>query len=384
MDAGVLPCCNGAYAEAALRIRLAAFAIPIAILFAPGLVQSCGPYIESALFTTYGGTFPDDFASGKFGVLRPSYSHADLLIAYRMLSGIPVDADEKPAPVWGNIPPDPAKPWLAARNQLPGVTPVKHLETDHPVPGEAVEFFLNCLPPAFVNAAETLQKRIATWGASSPQLTEWLRGQDQVFENCSAGPVIPAPVSRAEPLLAADREYQIAAAEFYAGQFEKAEADFDRIASDTSSPWHDISAYIAARVCIREATLGKNNAKLREADSRLRAIANDPARGNLRTSAQDLLNFVRARTDPDQRLAELATDAMQPKVGARLSGDLADYTDIWYHMQSSGHLPAAGKSEVTDWILAIQTGGENARKWPAKQTLPWLLAALMWTKSDPA
>jgi hypothetical protein len=147
MDAGVLPCCNGAYAEAALRIRLAAFAIPVAILFAPGLVQSCGPFIESALFTAYGGTFPDEFASGKFGVLRPTYSHADLLIAYRMLSGIPVDANETPAPAWGNIPSDSAKPWLDARNQLPGVTPIPRIETDHPVPVEAFESYPNCLPP---------------------------------------------------------------------------------------------------------------------------------------------------------------------------------------------------------------------------------------------
>ena len=382
MDAGVIPCCNGADAEAALKLRLTALAIPAAILFAPGLVQSCGPYIESALFTTAEVAFPGGFASGELGVLSPDYSHSDLLMAYRTLSGIPLDSNETPAPAWGNIPQDSASPWLAARNQLPGVTPISHLDIDSKVPGDEFESYTNCLPPAFVNAADTLQNRVATWGANSPQLTEWLRGQDTVFENCAGGPAIPARLPQAEPLLAADRDYQIAAAEFYARQFEKAEADFDRIAADTSSPWHDISAYIAARVCIRQATLGKNNAKLLEADARLRAIANDPARGKLCTSAQDLLNFVRARTDPNQRLTELAAEAMQPKLGDRLSDDLADYTDIWYHMQSSGHLPAAGKSEVTDWILAIQHGGDNAAKWRAKPTLPWLLAALMWTKSD--
>ena len=93
MDAGVLPCCNGACAEAALKLRLAYVFIPLAILFAPGLVQSCGPYIESALFTTCEVAFPGGFASGKFGVLRPGYSRADLLMAYRTLSGIPFDAD---------------------------------------------------------------------------------------------------------------------------------------------------------------------------------------------------------------------------------------------------------------------------------------------------
>lgn len=366
-----------------MKLRLAAFAVPAAILFAPGLVQSCGPFIESALFTAHEVPFPGGFASGQPGVLRPDYSHADLLMVYRTLSGIPLDANESPAPAGGNIGPDSASPWLAARNQLPGVTPITQLDTDSKVPGAEFESFPNCLPPAFVNAADTLQNRVTTWGATSPQLTEWLRGQDEVFENCSGGPAIPTALPSAEPLLAADRQYQIAAAEFYSGQFEKAETDFDRIAADTSSPWHDISAYIAARVCIRQATLGKNNAKLREAASKLRAIADDPGRGKLRASASDLLNFVRARTEPEQRLTEIAADIMRPKLGNRLSDDLTDYTDIWYDMQSSGHLPTAGKSEITDWVLAIQEGGDNAQKWRAKPTLPWLLAALMWTKSDP-
>ena len=279
-----------------MKLRFTAFAVPVAILFAPGLVQSCGPFIESALFTTYEVAYPGAFASGELGVLRPAYTHSNLLMVYRTLSGIPLDTNESPAPAWSNIPPDSAKPWLDARNQLPGVTPIPKIETDNKVPADEFESYANCLPPSFANAVDTLNKRVASWGASSPQLTEWLRGQDAVFENCSGGSVIPGRIPQAEALLAADREYQIAAAEFYSGQFEKAEADFDRIAADTASPWHDISAYVAARVCIREGTLGKNSAKLLEADKRLRAIANDPARGNLHTSAQDLLNFVRART----------------------------------------------------------------------------------------
>jgi hypothetical protein len=42
---------------------------------------------------------------------------------------------------------------------------------------------------------------------------------------------------------------------------------------------------------------------------------------------------------------------MQPKLDDQLADHLAKYTDIWYRMESAGHPPAAGKSEVTDWIL---------------------------------
>ena len=136
----------------------------------------------------------------------------------------------------------PAQPWLDARNKLPGTAPIKQIDTDKKIPGSDFETYPDCLPPAFINAADTLQKRLATWGASSPQFTEWLCGQDPVFENCSSGPSMPARLPQAGTLLAADREYQIAAAEFYAAQFDSAEADFDRIAADASSPWRDISA----------------------------------------------------------------------------------------------------------------------------------------------
>src|SRR6185295_12974455 len=96
----------------------------------------------------------------------------------------------------------------------------------------------------------------AQWGAGSPNVTEWLRGQDKVFINCSAGPSIPQAIADAEPLLAADRKYQIAAAHFYAEQYREAETAFDEIARDTASSWHAIAPYLAARVCIRRGTVG--------------------------------------------------------------------------------------------------------------------------------
>src|SRR4029077_19627963 len=101
--------------------------------------------------------------------------------------------------------------------------PLDRLTADRKVPGSDFQFYSNCLDGAFASATDTLNQRIATWGAASPQLAEWLRGQDQVFQNCEAGATIPA----AAPNIAPDREYQIAAAEFYAEQYDKAEVAFD-------------------------------------------------------------------------------------------------------------------------------------------------------------
>ena len=352
--------------------------ISFAILFVPGVVRSCGPFLEYAQFTTYGGPFPGEFSSGRFGVLRPSYTHADLLLAYRTLSGVPLTPDEVPSAPLS----DGANPWLAARSKVPGVQPLDEINADKKIAGDDFESYPNCLQPAFVTAAETLKSRMATWGASSPQLAEWVRGQDTVFSNCSGGPYIPARVPGAVALLAADREYQIAAAEFYAGQLEKAEADFDRIAADRTSPWHDIAAYVAARACIRQGTLGKNEAKLKEAASRLRDIADDPARGKLRDSASDLLNFIRAQTEPEERLTEIGKEITKPHLGIKIQQMLVDYTDIWYEMETAGHPPVAGKTDATDWVMAVQNGGQPVAKWRETHKLPWLVAGLMWAESE--
>ena len=50
--------------------------------------------------------------------------------------------------------------------------------------------------------------------------------------NCSGGTAIPPTLESGDARARADRMYQIAAAQFYAGQFETAEANFRQIAAD--------------------------------------------------------------------------------------------------------------------------------------------------------
>src|SRR5205823_1567025 len=104
--------------------------------------------------------------------------------------------------------------------------------------------------------------RAAHWGATSLNIREWINGQDQVFQNCSEGAAIPEELTPGDSAAAADRRYQIAAAQFYAGQYDAAEAAFDKIAADASSPWAGTAPYLAARACIRNATVAGQEAKL--------------------------------------------------------------------------------------------------------------------------
>jgi hypothetical protein len=334
-------------------------------------------------FTTYGSALPGEFISGRLGVLRPSYNRGDLLLAYRILSGVPLKASE-PEPrrlgigTWKTGP----ALWIETRKTVPGMPAIDSIDADKTVSGEEYDYYPNCLEGAFDNAATTLSKRIAKWGAANPLVAEWVRAQDQVFQNCAAGPVIPEALNSGDSLMVADRNYQIAAAKFYAEQLSEAESGFDGIGSDKSSPWSAIAPYLAARACIRQGTIGGNLDKLEEAAKRLRAILNDPAQKQLHVSAQGLLDFVRARLEPEQRLVELGNQLMQPGPLTELRQVIEDYRTIWYRMEIVGEKPPVEESDVADWIATFQKGGAAAAKWRKKRTLPWLVAALVWARGE--
>ncbi|MDR3700704.1 MAG: hypothetical protein P4L56_13755 [Candidatus Sulfopaludibacter sp.] len=360
-----------------------ASALLAGLIVLPRYVDSCSPAPPELRFTTYHNMLPAELAGGRIGVLRPHFRRRSLLLAYRGLSGLPVRTDELhlagvPLYYFGS------DAWLKARLLLTGVPGVKTIDVTKKVPGQDYQFYTNCLDDAFATATATLRNRVAQWGAASPQTAEWLRGQDQVFQNCAAGPAIPQPLTGGDKLLAADREYQIAAAEFYAEQYDRAAADFDRISSDAGSPWHDTARYVAARVRIRQGTMGKDAAKLRDAGARLEAIVKDPAAANWHAPAEALLGFVRAQAEPEKQLAALGRQLMQPGPPEQLERALTDYTSIWDRVETDKAFVPPPDSDVAQWIAAFQADRPAIDTWRAKKTLPWLIAALQKAQtSDP-
>src|SRR5207253_4742675 len=85
--------------------------------------------------------------------------------------------------------------------------------------------YLNCTADSFKNAAATLNRLIEKYGAQSAEAKDWVATQDQVFANCDKEPKVIAPAdASASTVVRANRAYQIAAANFYAGNFDQAES----------------------------------------------------------------------------------------------------------------------------------------------------------------
>src|SRR5262249_33479654 len=141
------------------------------------------------------------------------------------------------------------KSWFAARKKVVDQDPAQiSVYRNREKPNE-YEAYLNCQKDSFDTAVATLDARIAKYGAQSPAVKTWLAGQDQVFSNCTSGSSIPAPLaSDADALSQADRAYQIAAANFYATNFDEAKKGFEAIAADSGSPWKQNAIYLVARV----------------------------------------------------------------------------------------------------------------------------------------
>lgn len=331
-------------------------------------LTACGPFLPQAVFSrTLTPDFPlERFAGGELGVVQSTWAKSYLFVAYRYLSGRPLDLAEQQAALalWKErlnpsaepYPSEAVAAWLKARGPIA------------PAPERIYVFrsmdkyyfqYLNCPGDAFRTATRTLAGRIQRFGASSPEVRDWVTAQDQVFGNCS-GPQRLIPAARpVDP----DRAYQIASAHFYAGDFPEAEKMFRAIAADAASPWRRLAPYLVARTLIRRATLSgeqADRAVLAQAEAQLQGILEDPA-------ARRMLDFVRCRLHPEERLRELSA-AVGNKVSKQ---DLSDYT-----MQLDR---VKGSDEMSDWILTVQ-GAERhhaLERWQQTSSALWLVAAIL-------
>lgn len=371
-----------------------------ALLVAPPENESCGPWLPAAQFGYISNPGPE-FLKGELGVLSPKYYRRNLVVAYRYLSGAPLTAGEidalspKPAAM-EVITESPAETWRHARTAVPGAPELKNIDTARWAIAKGIySAYVNCLDDAFDTATETLAARIRSWGAGSPQTAEWLRGQDQVFANCggdhwnwgSTPHVVRAefhaPASlpaNADPLLAADRQYQTAAALFYGGKYQEAAEAFRAVARNTSSPWSGSGRYLAARALLRESTVSGRKDALAAAEKALEEILSDPAEKRWHASARGLLDFVRGHLRPEDRMVELGDALAKSQSGAAFRQALTDYTALWDREKKA---PAA-RSELADWITTFQAGDapHAIERWRAGGNVAWLAAALV--SADPA
>ena len=454
--------------------------VAVALPFLP--VQACGPdFFPDVFVRNLHPDHPRDYAAGKLGVLRSTYPRLDLTVAYRYLIGGALTAPEqtayKPTESLAENeqelqaeyvkesanstqyaePPGPADQWLKARAQYAPPVPDLHLVREYDMIYTEGYFlagyYENCQADAFRAAVATLNSRAKTWGGHSAELADWIKGQDAVFSNCGGNapknsyprdrPVIhpsspaTAPTSAAS-LLRQDRAYQIAATEFYSGQFDSARASFQAIAEDATSPWRGVARYLVARSLVREAFLSAKNGPddvmasfnpdlMKQAQHELESMRGEHLPGISPHSVERLLNLVRLRTEPEARLRELSTALAGPKADPNYAQDLEDFN--WYlngkldslairedtyvdafhfHVDRPQNdyrpltleqkLPGFNKafndvaalrstSPVIDWLVTFQSPSVLAKKhaiaeWKRAGSTPWLVAAIMKASSS--
>jgi hypothetical protein len=386
------------------------------ILAMPGAIYSCGPWFDEAIFVPGGmpQTSPPEFAAGKLGIVLPTLRRSYLIVAYRYLSGLKLSGAQQhdAVDVW-NRSMGPAGPpfgsehaaseaWAKAREQVEGSVHVEPVDTYAPVSSEQrYDFFLNCPEDAFKAAQVTLAARVQKYGRASAAVKDWLAAQDQVFSNCDGKAyVVPAVLESADPLLRADRNYQIAAAKFYGRDFDAAAAAFEAVAKDPSSPWAPSGGYLASRALIRKATLGAaeserfNAAAMKAAQQKLEGVLNDPRAANVHGAARSLLDYIRFRTEPAKRVAELEQLMLKPDPGPGFKQHLWDYVLLVSQGEQAEDLSDWVKTFYVEPTLAQPLGlvrpaeQENTKRalaqWRAGNSLPWLVAALRLTDPNDA
>jgi hypothetical protein len=364
-------------------IRLTVLVIAAVFAIAPSDLESCGPYFRTAVFSFARSAAIEetDYAEGRLGVVQPSFDRENLVIAYRYLTGAPLSADEVAA--FSASPQHTAdttavQQWMDARKAIGmGVPPPVDPERQVRAAG-SYDSYVNCLDDAFRTATLTLAKRSATWGAGSANLKEWAAGQDEVFANCDGTRTIPGPVTGKDPLLVADRQYQMAAAAFYAGDWDLARRLFDQVAANQNSPWVAMAPYLKARVSIREATLGGNAESFGRAEAELKAANQDA-----------LIGYVRAKSKPLDRLKELCNALSKPQTGPAAGQTMTDFVLLYDRLRDGQtgkveELTAA--SELADWIETYQGRKQPhaVQQWRATKKLPWLVAAISTAKAKDA
>jgi hypothetical protein len=391
-------------------LRTIIAALLAVVLFNSTTALACGPFMLEAVFVyTVHPAYPlDRFASGRLGVLQPTYARSYLYVAYRHLAGSPFTADEQQALnlLWKerlefyrlgeDSDNDPTKAWLEVRKKVASDEPSISQYRNREKPNEW-ESYLNCQNDAFVTATATLNERIAKYGADSQPVKTWVAAQDDVFRNCGGENVIPAELpADTDALMRADRAYQIAAANFYSTNFEEARTRFEAIAADASSPWQRSAIYLVARALARKASLGPPEQRaesLVAAEAQLRKILADGKLSSLHAAATRLLNLVRLRLHPQERLRELAETLTNKTPNPNLKQDLTDYTVLLDGIleKDEEETPQATnpteknpevprQEDLSDWIATFQgvdkAGDHALARWQATHSVPWLIAAL--------
>jgi hypothetical protein len=373
-------------------------------LLAPQSATPCGeaPWQPPGFVWLNGPEDLETFAAGDLGIVLPTYARSYLIVAYRAMIGRPLTEEEQKGAmrVW-NVRLGRERwtdrvglnAWLDARRSVcgpegsPGSNKARMLEDQET--GELRYYaWGNCYPDAFETAAARLDELVAQHGASAAETMGWLSAQDAVFRNCSRQGLVLPPTSGADGAeQRADRDYQLAAAWFYATDFEMAQAAFRAIARDPASRWHLLAPYLVVRCLVRQADFDWQNRVpyLSQALIEIDTFLQDKTAAPLFPAARRLRGIILKRLDPERRapeLADLIIEGGYPGDFAQNLWDVTTLLDRYFYSPGRQWTDAVIRPDLILWLRSFQgwwtrkPGESPLDKWHQNRSAPWLAAAL--------
>jgi len=396
---------------------------------------ACGPNFRDIRYDDPGilDVPRTDVSIGHYGVLRQGLPWSDLIQVYRSLQMYPQPEFQGP------LNPKPSGPdggflWRAERAKVVGDAPPPIVATSFDT-GNYVTVN-NVGNDALVVAAQTLASLVKSYG-KSPSVKDWVAAQDLVFASTPLAPRIPTPVQELGGLVHApgwlvqERAYQVAAAQFYSGQWDLAEQGFRRLATEQDHPRRAWGMYLAARCWIRKGEISVEGLRdfqdrirkiqeraaaaqkdpalaalpipawsfkdvdeltkmtcYQEAQALLKATLADPARAAAHPASQEMLELVRYRTEPLSLLGDFLKDQGQAKPTLGDDEAEAKIADAFrflrrYLSGKAGPVEVPGDSGLALWLGAMagnvpwHVDAETAlARWRVHPDDTWLVAAL--------
>jgi hypothetical protein len=334
----------------------------------------------------------DQMLHGHVGIVLPTWDRASQYLAWRaIVTGGKVPPGLKPAARAASDVPagwsDASKAPPAAIGGVAVPTINANSSFDRP----------NCSPDAQSFAAIQLAAIQARPDRTKARIDAWIAAQTRVFKLCERDPleVLAAPDPLVEPLPATEplywrqlRDYQAAAAAFYAAHYAQSQQAFARIGHTPAHPMQGWGAYLALRSHLRAVQLPTTPPPKAGAAGRapvrpeqladlaaLRkegaAIIADPALAPVHEAAAATLRRAAFLLAPGHRYAELT--AMLSDLDADPSRE--DALDDWQLIGNSGaesvadeHMLEAllGAHPWFDWVSSLPTGADALPATPAR------------------
>lgn len=387
----------------------------------------------------------DYFRMGELGVLLPTYHREALFLAYRSLTldKKTLQQQKQNTPRKEAKTPEEAEKngfWLLQRTFVTEKAPALEIDVYKTMPGHPYASFINCGNGAFLLAGETLKALHTGKKYKMPELQQWLQAQDSVFERCGDKKegVTLAPMPAELPASSALylrqlRQYQIAAAHFYEGNYRESQRRFDAIASDKAHPLRAWASHSALRSMMRAASLdtgfidrwgqiraSSDSAETRRANAnaaqeehykkmeaahaqlkqRGKLILADKSLASVHGAVNELLNNAPAILVPHLAYQELTANLGRLTQDPVQTGELSKWSalgDKLFDLYSGNHkLLASLRAQHShfDWIRTIQGCTDNPdspnysglcqtehahalAQWQAKPGRAWLVATLI-------